>query len=108
MSSEPGTGATQEPAAPAQAEEASAVAVASDSAPAAEPSTTDETQRPRVRLNPSVDPNQLKARPSIDASEAQASPDPSSAAVPPEQALYDAAKAEVTMQSLPPGPPAKA
>jgi small subunit ribosomal protein S1 len=61
-----------------------------------------------VRLNPSVDPNQLKARPSIDAPEAQASADPSSAAVPPEQALYDAAKAEVTMQSLPPRPPAKA
>jgi predicted RNA-binding protein with RPS1 domain len=109
MSSEPGTGASQEPLAPVQSEEASAVAVASAPKPAAESpdtddaSPTDDAQRPRVRLNPSVDPGQLKARPSIDASEPQAPP-----AVAPEQALVDAAKAEVTMQSLPPGPPAKA
>jgi small subunit ribosomal protein S1 len=73
--------------------------------PAAEASSGDEAQRPKVRLNPAVDPNQLKARPSIDAAEP---PAPAAAAVPPEQALVDAAKAEVTMQSLPPGPPAKA
>ncbi len=122
MSSEQGPGATQEPAAPVQSDEASAVAVATaPETPAVpeeavpqeavpqetEPEESDDAQRPRVRLNPAADPSQLKARPSIDSPEL-AQPEPSAAAVPPEEALIDAARAEVTMSSLPPGPPAKA
>ncbi|HVJ86401.1 MAG TPA: S1 RNA-binding domain-containing protein [Caulifigura sp.] len=104
MSSEPGIGAAQEPAATVPSEEKSPVAVAPPSESSPEQSSTDEAQRPRPRLNPAADPNQLKARPSIEVSETDAA----AAAVPPEQALVDAARAEVTMSSPPPGPPAKA
>lgn len=105
MSSEHGPGATQEPAAPVQSEETSAVAVAAPPEAPADSSAAEEGQRPRVRLNPVLDPAQLKARPSIDAGDV---PEQSAEEVPPEQALFDAAKAQVTMSSLPPGPPAKA
>ncbi len=111
MSSESGPGAAQEPAAPVQTEETSAVAVAAAPEtpvePAAEQPASEDAQRPRVRLNPVADPGQLKARPSIDAPAAESS-EPVAADVPPEQALTDAANAEVTMSSPPPGPPAKA
>ncbi|QDT52200.1 30S ribosomal protein S1 [Caulifigura coniformis] len=107
MSSEPGTGATQESATPVQSDEASAVAVASAAETSPEAAAAGEAQRPKVRLNPAADPGQLKARPSIDAPEASAS-EPAAADVPAEEALAAAAKAEVTMSSLPPAPPARA
>ncbi len=100
MSSEQGTSATQEPVAPVPAAEETVAATA----PSSE-ETGDESQRPRVRLNPAVDPDQFKARPTIDGAEPAAAP---SVETPAEQALVDAAKAEVTMSSPPPGPPARA